>query len=329
MRFFCTYFDRNYLPFAVALHASLMRHCRSFRLFVLALDDTCAETMERLGLPSVSLLRLEELERKDAHLYARKSTRSLVDYYYTCGPSLIRYLFEREPEIELLTLIDADLYFFSSPEPIYQELEGSSVGIIEHRFGPKQSSLNRFGTYNVGWTSFRRDADGLACLDWWREQCLEWCFDRVEGNRFADQKYLNEFPIRFSGVRIIQQKGANVGPWNLASFQLSESYGEVWVAQDPLIFFHFHGFKILKPWLYNSNVGRFRVKLPPIARRLIFAPYIRELRDVAARVGYSTSIREKNRDYSTLVRVGRFVADVGLSLLTRAYIIQVSDRQSN
>src|SRR6185312_2452525 len=164
MRYFCTYFDHNYLPFAVALHASLTKHCSPFRLFVLALDDRCAGILRSLDLPGTSVVLLRDLEETDCELAGSKQTRSRIEYYYTCGPAFLQYCLERFPEIDLLTLIDADLYFFSNPEPIFRELADASVGIIEHRFSEKQYALKRFGTYNVGWTSFRRDVNGLACL---------------------------------------------------------------------------------------------------------------------------------------------------------------------
>ena len=156
----------------------------------------------------------------------------------------------------------------SSPslQPIFDEMQGQSVGIIEHRFTEAQSKLRRFGSYNVGWISFRRDQAGLACLRWWAERCIEWCYDRVEESRFADQKYLDEFPIRFEAVRVIQHKGANVGPWNVANYPITLHGEEIRVDGQPLIFFHFHGFKVLSSWLFDTNFGMFHARPSRLVR---------------------------------------------------------------
>ncbi len=34
----------------------------------------------------------------------------------------------------MLTYIDSDIFFFNSPEAIFNEIKGYSVGIIEHKF---------------------------------------------------------------------------------------------------------------------------------------------------------------------------------------------------
>jgi len=63
MRYFCTYFDLNYLPRGLALYRSLLRTCPRFRLWILCMDDGCYDTLTRLHLPHVEVISLEEFER--------------------------------------------------------------------------------------------------------------------------------------------------------------------------------------------------------------------------------------------------------------------------
>src|SRR5439155_1321010 len=138
----------------------------------------------------------------------------------TCTPALPAFVLERWPEVDLITYLDADFFFFNDIEPAFAELAGSSIAITAHGFGPSLQKLEEFGRYNVGWVSFRRDKEGLRCLYDWRARCIEWCYDRLEGNRFADQKYLDEWPERFAGVLVFKHKGVNLAPWNVANFNL-------------------------------------------------------------------------------------------------------------
>jgi hypothetical protein len=277
MRYFCTYFDHRFLPRALAMIESLRRWCPELRVWALCMDDASYRTLCGLRIPGVQAISLEELERSDPELRAARDNRSRLEYFFTCTPALPLHVFRRCPEVDLLTYLDADLYFYDSPEPLFDELGGGSVGIIPHRFSRRVTDRARFGTYNVGWISFRRDPDGLACLRWWREQCLEWCFARVEGDRYADQKYLDQWPERFENVRVLQHKGANLGPWNLASYSITEQGGRVWVDDQRLLFFHFSSFQRVAPWLYNTNLSSWHVRPFAVVRRRIVGPYISAL----------------------------------------------------
>lgn len=325
MYYFCSYFDRHYLVRALALYNSLESSGADFHLFALCMDDESHRLLEDLALPRVTLLRLQELEHSNHSLLSRKTGRSKVEYYYTCGPSYILFLLQLYPQIEVINYLDADLFFFSSPKPIFDEIEGYSVGIIEHRFTKRDEKLKRFGIFNVGWMSFRRDECGLACLRWWADQCIEWCYDRLEGNKYADQKYLDEFSVRFNSVRVIQNKGANVAPWNLANYSITEREGCIFVDEQPLIFFHFHGFKVLNSWLFDSNLGGYHASPSKVVRQKIFGRYISELRDLRIYAGPVRSLREtsryESRGYGLLARGARRAAKLGLGILRRAYII--------
>src|SRR5882672_2283877 len=177
MRAYCTYFDSGYLTRGLALLESLRANAGPFRLYVLCLDDASHAVLSHLGEQDVEVMKLSDLEASDAELLAVKSNRSRIEYYFTCTPSLTRYILASRPEIEDITYLDADLYFFASPEPIFREIGAASVAIIPHRFPKVLEHHAAHGRYNVGFLYFRRDPDGLRCLDWWRQKCIDWCYD--------------------------------------------------------------------------------------------------------------------------------------------------------
>lgn len=321
MYYFCTYFDQNYLPRALALYRSMLSQEVDFRLFVLCMDYGTLETLRTLALPKVIPIPLQELEDFYPRLHEAKSTRSKIEYYFTCGPSWIRYLLEQHAEIELISYIDADLFFFSSFEPLYAELEGSSIGIIEHRHPKRHERRKKFGLYNVGWLAFRRDQHALECLRWWSEKCIEWCYDRIEEDKYADQKYLDQWPTLFQGVRVIKHKGANVAPWNVANYSFTECHDQIWVDDQPLMFFHFHGFKQLRSWLFDTNLGRSGVSPGRVLRKRVFGTYINELRNSGPEDKSVASIRPPTQGMAALIHRGRQLASVALSLISRAYIV--------
>lgn len=277
MRYYCTYFDSPFLPRALALFASLGRHGGPFRLWALCMDDAAYRRLQELALPEVEPIRLGDFESGDIGLAQARGTRSALEYYFTCTPTLPLFVMAHHPDVDLITYLDADLYFYSSPEPLFEELGEASIGIIPHRFSARVRDRERCGIFNVGWISFRRDEQGLACLHRWREQCLEWCYARMEDGRYADQKYLDAWPDLYSNLRVLQHPGANLGPWNLAGHRISDRGGEIKVDGEPLIFYHFTSFMRVAPWLYNTNLSSWRVRPNAVVRRRIIAAYIAEL----------------------------------------------------
>ena len=277
-RAFCTYFDSNYLLKGLALYRSLQRHAPGSTLFVLALDERALQTLRTLALPGLTAVPLAELEAAAPALAATRANRTLVEYYFTCTSSFVRWLRDRVAPGKPLTYVDADLWFVASPEPLFDELRGQSVTMVAHRFAPALRHLESHGVYNVGWLSFADDADARACLAWWSERCIEWCYDRVDNGRFADQKYLDAWPARFKGVHAIANPGANVAPWNVGSQPVARRGGVLFAGAAPLLFYHFAAFKRLTPWLFEPGLAGYGARMTPALRDLLYRPYVAECR---------------------------------------------------
>src|SRR6478736_3362800 len=225
---FCTLFDINYLPRGLVLYRSLERHCTDFRLRVFCMDSSTKEILDRLELPRLTAIGLDELEAHDRELLAVKPTRTQVEYCWTATPVVCAYALETEPGLEAITYLDADLMFFRDPEPIWHELGDDSVLIVPHRYAPQwEPHEETSGTYNVEFMTFRRDERGLEALHWWRDRCLEWCFFRFEDGKMGDQKYLDDWPERFAGVHVLEHPGAGLAPWNVSQYALAEQGGGV------------------------------------------------------------------------------------------------------
>jgi hypothetical protein len=294
-RYFCTYFDHYYLSRGLALHYSLMQHCPSFKLWVVCLSTECYDTLKELDLPNLIPISQAEFEHGDEKLVAAKENRSKIEYYFTCTPSLALYVLNHFPEVDLITYLDSDLFFFSNPQPIFDEMGNGSIAIIPHRFSKYLKRYERNGIYNVGWVSFRRDINGIACLQWWREKCIEWCYDKIEPDRFADQKYLNYWEEMFEGVVVIQHKGANLAAWNISSYNLQFREGNVLIDNQFLIFFHFNSFKKVTSIMYTSSMKHYLSVVTPLIRQRIFDPYIKILELFKIHDNLFNGVRKNNQ----------------------------------
>jgi hypothetical protein len=318
---FCTYFDVNYLPRALALYESLQAHAPECPLLAMCMDEEALDKLASMNLPGLVPLSLRDLESFDPELTACRKNRSKVEYYWTCGAAMVRWLIATRQELDLLWYLDADTFFYSHPAPMFQEMQGNSVGIVEHRFAPRHAARKKFGTYNVGVNAFRRNADGLKAAEWWRTRCIEWCYDKVEVSRYADQKYLDDWPQRFSAVRVLQHKGVNVAPWNLVNYRLSLRNEQIFVDEQPLIIFHFHGLRELRPWLFDPNMARSGARLSRIFRRGVCGPYIAALKRYGQEGKSTSSLRRHDSHARYLIAVLKQSLRLLLRFSPRSYLL--------
>jgi len=277
---YCTYFDKNYLLKGLALHASLVQHDPHAKLWILCMDDYTKDLLDQMSLTGVTTFTLKDFEDKE--LKQAKSTRSLVEYYWTCTPSLPRYILKKNPDVDLVTYLDADLYFYSSPSPIYKELGNNSLYIVEHRY-PKTEMYrdNISGRFNVAVNVFRNDQIGKACINYWRAKCNEWCYLKEEPGRFGDQLYLNEWPGKFKKLVISQNLGVDAAPWNIAKYQVTHKHGHTYINQDQLVIYHFHQLEYYNPQNYEFAHGY--IFTQPV-QKYIYLPYIKALNGAYKRV---------------------------------------------
>lgn len=297
---FCTYLDSGYLSRGLALYTSLVEHVEDFNLRVLCMDERAREVLSDLNLSRLSVVGLPELEEADPAFAATRPTRSRIEYYFTATPSWI--LLALDESDAMTTYVDADVYLFSDPTPIFSEMADASVAIVGHRFPPELMDRTRFGKFNVGWLSFAADADARALLEAWKEQCIDWCYDRLEADRFADQKYLDVWPDRYPFVHVLRHPGINVAPWNVGEAPVQDEDGEARVSDEPLVAFHFHGLRKLAPRLYDSRLDDYGVSPTKPLKDLVYLPYVTRLEaweTALARRGYqiqSASIRGAQDD---------------------------------
>ena len=253
---FATLFDIHFLPQGLCLYQSLLEHCQPFRLWVLCLDGEVELALQRLNLPHVTLIALAKIETKA--LKQVKASRNMAEYCWTLTPFLPDFVLQQMPQLEQVTYLDADLFFFQSPRVLVEEFEksGKHVLITEHAFAPEYSTNIRFGRFCVQFMTFRNTEPGRRVLHWWQNRCLEWCYAREEDGKFGDQKYLDDWPERFADeVHVLRQVEKTLAPWNVDHFT------NLYRLARP-VFYHFHSLRIVtakKVLLYvGYRVGRGR-----------------------------------------------------------------------
>ncbi|MCX6701643.1 MAG: glycosyl transferase [Candidatus Zambryskibacteria bacterium] len=254
------------------MYLSLKDHCPNFILYTVAFNDECYDILSKLKLPNMVVISMKEFE--DTELLKIKPTRSGREYFWTCSSSSILYCIKKY-NLDMCTYIDADLIFFENPKVILDEIGDKSILLTEHRLpkGGKKEEMN--GLYCVQFMPFKNDKNGITALTWWRERCLEWCYDRYEDGKLGDQKYLDDWATRFPGVHVMKHLGGGVAPWNMYMYKILDDNGKLFVEEIqtlnkyPLVFYHFQSTQIYNLykqiiavyWPYDSNIDDKTIKI--------------------------------------------------------------------
>uniref|UniRef100_A0A832G7Z7 Glycosyl transferase n=1 Tax=Ignavibacterium album TaxID=591197 RepID=A0A832G7Z7_9BACT len=276
---FCTLFDSNYLSRGIALYRSLEKHCGNFHLFIFAFDNRTFQLLKKLNLSKATIISLTEFE--DEKLLEVKPTRSIAEYCWTSTSATILYVLENF-DVDNCTYVDADVFFYSSPKPIFDELGDKSILITEHRYSPQYNKELKAGKYCVQFVTFKKDENGLKALRWWRDRCLEWCYARYEDGKFGDQLYLDDWTERFEGVHVMKNLGGGLAAWNVQQYDFKVVNDKIFGIEKStgkefeVIFYHFHYLKFFN----DGKIELGRRTLSKDVLNIFYKNYIKFLEDI-------------------------------------------------
>ncbi len=280
---FCTLFDSNYLTRGMACYRSLEKHCNDFHLYIFAFDAKSFNVLKKLNYKNATIISLNEFE--DEKLLSVKSTRSIAEYCWTSTSSTILYVLENF-NVDNCTYIDSDIFFYSSPKIIFDEMGDKSILLTEHRYSPKYNKELKAGKYCVQFVTFKNDERALKALKWWRDRCLEWCFNRFEDGKFGDQLYLDDWTERFEGVHVMEHLGGGLAAWNIQQYYFENLNGNLIGTEinsgkkfNP-IFYHFHYLRFFN----NNQIELGRRTLNKNVLDTFYKPYIEYLEEIKAEV---------------------------------------------
>lgn len=226
------------------LLASMERHCRPFLLHVLAWDWPFPSFVP----PNTHIVsRGAFLARHPA--FAPEAlpppARTVINQVCT---SRWRFLADVIAETgQPVTLIDGDLWFWSSPEAAFEEIGPAAMAVSPHGFAPAGAGLpgvtleshRKYGAYNSGFTYI---AD-IAAAERLAELNRQWSHTELRALPdgrvvFGDQGWLEQVAGEV-GAHVIQAP-VNVGPWNVHTMSLRQAHGgAVFFGGRPLVAYHY------------------------------------------------------------------------------------------
>jgi hypothetical protein len=275
---FVTLFNANYLSRGLLMYRSLEKQCANFHLYVVAFDDITYNYFQSFPEKNLTAISLTQFE--DEKLLAIKSTRSAGEYCWTCTASTILYAIQTF-QLTHCVYVDADMCFYDNPQILFDEWGDKSILLTEHRYTTAYDQSIVSGKYCVQFVGFKNDTNGLEALNYWRNACIDWCYARAEDGKFGDQKYLDDWLIRFKNVHILQYLGGGLAPWNMQQYNFQSNLSKINGIEKTsealfnAVFFHFHGLK-----LYTNNIALLTgatYEMNKEALNLFYKPYVKDL----------------------------------------------------
>ncbi|MBR6417578.1 MAG: hypothetical protein IKS36_02085 [Bacteroidales bacterium] len=278
MNIYCTYFNSGYLDRAVVLLRSLAVVDPGFRIEVLCFDDQAYSFFMQHHFHGVVPHRLSDFEERNPDLLAVKTTRTIAEYFFTCTSVWTADVAKRNRAIDFVTYLDCDMRFFDSPGKVFDMMVDKDIMICPHYYSRNSEIAEKYGKYNVGWLTFRSNDVGMECLNTWRNNCIEWCYERLEPNRYADQKYLDDWPLKYGDRLLEAPLELDLGPWGIKPGAFSRVNGQPYIEGIPIIIYHFQGLRLYSERLFYMG-HCFHQSIVGILKGL-YEPYIQELLSV-------------------------------------------------
>jgi hypothetical protein len=183
-----------------------------------------------------------------------------------------------------VTYIDGDQWFFSSPEPLFEEIGGARLAVSPHRIPPRAMGLpgvvlethRKYALFNSG---FSYVAD-VAIAEEMARSVYRWSYSGTIEHPpgvyyFGDQGWLEQVAVR-EGAHVIQHPGVNVAPWNANRHRIYVKGGSLYVGDDwPLVTYHFSGLRFEGGKVTHLVHPEYCV--PQAYLDLVYKPYVWQL----------------------------------------------------
>lgn len=236
------------------MYYSVKRFHKIFDFYVLTFDKQTYEYLSNLNEENLKLISIDQYDA-----YFKTSADKFSDkkqYYFSATPNICLFLLKEYPEIDILLYLDADVYVFSSLEPLYEEFGDSSIGVCSHRVNPMLNFIAKhYGKYNVGVNLFRNSKTGLSCLTNWKNECETW-YKGKPGyplSFFSDQIFLDSWDVKYNELKVIHNIGVNTCYWNAGNYKFGKIDGQYFVNNSPLMIFHFSSLIKETETMWNTN----------------------------------------------------------------------------
>lgn len=326
--------SNNYLAQAKALGDSILKHNPDYK-FIIALCDKKSQAVDYSFLAPHEIIEAHGLGiKKFKQMY---SQYSIIELNTSIKPFVFDYLFKNYKEAEYVMYFDPDTYVFNKLNSIEDELNNDSILLTPHIYTPiefdgetpTENTFTQHGIYNLGFLALKRSEEADKLINWWMRRMEVNCYIRPNEGIFVDQLPMNFAPIFFDKVKIAENWGLNMAPWNLHERVLTEKDNKYFVNDKfPLIFYHFSNYNPNQPNLLATHYNRvifddnkILKQAYEVYRNEILNNNYNEMSQIQCFYSKHKPKPRKDANYSTLRKIIRYLKKYPLFLFRKDFWI--------
>ncbi len=280
MKITFTICSNNYLAYAKVLGKSLKSRDPDLKFFIFLCDQKNPEIKyESLADEVIAMHDIEPEMNTLASKY------NIIELNTCVKPRIIEYLFN-DRNADKVIFFDPDIKMYDSIRGLFDELDNASIILTPHintpipfdNKKPTENHFLNFGIYNLGFIGLKNNEECKKFIDWWKKHTYNHGYIDVYKGIFVDQLPVNLVPVFFKNVKILDNRGLNMAPWNLHERYLTIKENTYLVNEsEKLCFFHFSSFKANVYELPLSQYDRFNLSNRPDIQS-IYSDYNNELK---------------------------------------------------
>ncbi len=251
---FCCISDFNYSYKVLTLNQSLSKVMDNYKLIIYCLDDNIFNLFKKLNLKNIETYKIKDID--DDEFKNTYFNRSWVEYIWTATPIIIKHFLENNKGDCIY--IDADLFFYNNPLEFIEDNKNYEILITPHNFSEKYRKLELYGKYCVQFIYLKNNLKTLEILNTWRKQCIDWCYAKYTDGKFGDQKYLDEWPIKYQKSVKVSSHLGYLAPWNINNYFFENEVFYYKENKINPIFYHFHNLNFINN--KKIDIGNYEIK---------------------------------------------------------------------
>jgi hypothetical protein len=258
MHYYYSVYSKEYIHKGLVLYNSMKRHDKDFTFFLICLDEETKLLLERMHLDEMVLISVKDIEAYDCEILKVKSWHQDKSYTWLVKAIGAMYIFDSFNDLDHLLWLDGDTQFLADPQAIYDDWGNYSILLSEEKFTDDYFIYSElYGYYNTGLLGFKKDANAIECLKYYREKLLVCNFDDYKGS-WNDQLYVTDWPQRFNNVGVVSSIGINLTPFityyrnNIEKgWLISRKGDEFFLHDNKIVLYHFMALKYINNGEYD------------------------------------------------------------------------------
>lgn len=262
MKIIFTICSNNYLAQAKTLGDSILKFNPDYK-FIICLCDKKSQKVDYSFFEPHVLVEVSDI---GIEKFAEMNDRyNIIELNTSIKPFVFDYLYKVYSDADFVMYFDPDTCVFDCLKSIEDELEDNSILLTPHICTPiepdgkmpTENTFTQYGLYNLGFLATKRSINTVELLNWWMRRLEINCYSKPQEGIFVDQLPMNFAPIFFEKVRVSNNLGLNMAPWNLHERELTIENGHYFVNErHPLCFYHFSNCNPLDLDLLSTHYNR-------------------------------------------------------------------------